>query len=127
MTYANPDILVSTDWLAEHLDDENLRVFDCTVNLSIGADGQYINESGRPAYDAGHIPGAGFLNLGDDLSDPDQALLYMLPSPDQFADVLGRAGRARQPGGSVQHWHARLGNSNMVDVAGFRLRQRRRA
>ena len=92
MTYTNPDILVSTDWLADHLDDPNLRVFDCTVNLSIGADGQYINESGRPAYDAGHIPGAGFLNLGDDLSDPEQDLLYMLPSAEQFADVLGRAG-----------------------------------
>ena len=29
----NPDALVSTDWLADHLDDPDLRVFDCSTVL----------------------------------------------------------------------------------------------
>jgi thiosulfate/3-mercaptopyruvate sulfurtransferase len=92
MTYANPNILVSTDWLSEHLDDENLRIFDCSVLLALGEDGAYSIESGRATYDETHIPGAGFLDIADDLSDPDNALRFMLPSEEQFAKVLGAAG-----------------------------------
>ncbi len=29
----NPDALVATDWLARHLDDANLRIYDCTTYL----------------------------------------------------------------------------------------------
>jgi thiosulfate/3-mercaptopyruvate sulfurtransferase len=92
MTYAHPEILVSTDWLADNLTDPSLRIFDCSVLLSMGQDWQYSIESGRATYEAGHIPGASFLDIADDLSDPNQALRFMLPSAEQFADVMGKAG-----------------------------------
>jgi len=92
MEYAHPEILVSTDWLADNLTDPSLRIFDCSVLLALGQDGQYSIESGRETYDAGHIPGAGFLDIADDLSDPNQAMRFMLPSAEQFADVMGKAG-----------------------------------
>ena len=60
--------------------------------LALGQDGQYSIESGRATYDAGHIPGAGFLDIAGDLSYPGQALRFMLPSADQFADAMGKAG-----------------------------------
>ena len=41
--YANPELLISTDWLAEHINDANVRVVDCNFH------GEFEN---------GHIPGA---------------------------------------------------------------------
>ncbi len=57
-----PDTLVTTDWLAEHLDDADLVVLDCTVSVEQGENGLVV-ESGRAGYDAGHIPTAGFADL----------------------------------------------------------------
>ena len=42
--YAHPDMLVSTDWVAEHSGDENIRVVEVDVDTG--------------AYDEGHVPGA---------------------------------------------------------------------
>ena len=39
-----------------------------------------------------HVPGAGFLDIAGDLSDADAPTHFMMPSPEQFADVVGRAG-----------------------------------
>lgn len=47
MSYANPGSLVSTDWVAEHLDDPNVRIVDTRTR----------------GYDDGHIPGAVYLEL----------------------------------------------------------------
>ncbi len=56
--------LVSTDWLAQHLDDESLRIFDATVLLTPNdPDPGYTIVSGREAWAAKHIPGAGFMDL----------------------------------------------------------------
>ena len=84
--------LVSTDWLGAHLDDEDLRVFDVTVHLRPSTPGPYTVESGRADYEAAHIPGAGFLDIGRDLSDPDSKLGFTMPSPDYLARALGAAG-----------------------------------
>ena len=90
---ANPQHLVSTDWLAEHLTDKNVRVFETTVLLGFRDDGGgYIVDSGRPGYESGHIPGAGFLDLQADFSDNDQKLRFMMPSADSFAEAAGRHG-----------------------------------
>ncbi len=51
--YANPDALVETDWLAEHLDDAKVRVIDVDEDTT--------------AYDKGHIPGAAGWNWTSDL------------------------------------------------------------
>lgn len=92
MTYAHPEYIVSTDWLADNIDDPDLRIFDSTVLLQLGADGQYIMESGLATYEAGHIPGAAFVDLAKDLSDTSQRLGFMLPPADQFVDVMAGAG-----------------------------------
>ena len=90
--YAHPEYLVETEWLEDHLSDPDLRIFDCTVLLALGADGAYSIDSGRPTYDAGHIPGAGFIDINEDLSDKSQALRFMLPPADQFAAQMSAVG-----------------------------------
>jgi thiosulfate/3-mercaptopyruvate sulfurtransferase len=53
--YANPDALVSTDWLAEHLNDPNIRVVESNEDTLL--------------YDTGHIPGAVKIDWTSDLND----------------------------------------------------------
>jgi len=84
--------LVSTDWLADHLGDQDLRVYDATVHLRPSASGPYAIESGRADYEAGHVLGAAFLDLQRDLSDPDSPLAFTMPSPQRLAAALGAAG-----------------------------------
>ena len=92
MPFARPEHLVSTDWLAEHLDDPDVRVFESTVFLRPRDGGGYRVESGRAEYDSGHIPGAGFLDLQADFSDNNQRLRFMMLGPEAFAAAAGRHG-----------------------------------
>jgi thiosulfate/3-mercaptopyruvate sulfurtransferase len=87
-----PGALVETGWLADHLTDPDLRVFDCTVFLTPNGDGTVKIESGRGHWEDGHIPGAGFLDLVEDLSDTSQALRFMMPPAEKFARAVGDAG-----------------------------------
>jgi thiosulfate/3-mercaptopyruvate sulfurtransferase len=87
--------LVSTDWLAEHLGDDDLRVLDVTVHLRPATPGPYRIESGRADYEAAHVPGAAFIDLARDLSDPGAPLPFTMPSIDRLARALGAAGIAR--------------------------------
>ncbi|MBT4489178.1 MAG: hypothetical protein HOC72_16670, partial [Rhodospirillaceae bacterium] len=43
--YARPEILVETDWLADHLDDPKVRIFDCTTHLRPDPDKVFTVES----------------------------------------------------------------------------------
>ena len=89
---ASPDILVSTEWLAAHAGDPALRLFDCTVDVALGAD-SIRYESGRSLYDAGHIPGAAFADLTSGLNLHDQWHdWFTLPSPERFAAAAGALG-----------------------------------
>lgn len=90
--YAHPEYLVDTDWLAAHLEDPAVRVFDCTTILESDPATVYHVVSGRAGYDAGHIPGAGFLDLQGELSDRSTRLRFMMPPAAQFADVVGGRG-----------------------------------
>ncbi len=87
--------LVSTDWLAANLDDPNVRVFDVTVHLRPSTPGPYRIESGKADYEAAHVPGAAFLDLIQDLSDPDSGLSFTMPAADRLAQALGAAGVGR--------------------------------
>ncbi len=87
-----PGPLVSTDWLANRLDHPDIRVLDATVHLHPAEEGRMRMESGRADYDAGHIPGAAFADLIQDLSDPNSPLRFTLPSPERFADGMGKLG-----------------------------------
>ena len=93
--YRHPDAIVGTDWLEAHLDDTDLRVFDCTTYLRPPEEGSgvpYVIESGRADYEAGHIPGSGFLDLQGELSDQSSPLRFMLPPAERFAEVMGGHG-----------------------------------
>jgi thiosulfate/3-mercaptopyruvate sulfurtransferase len=84
--------LASTAWLADHLGDPDLRIFDATVHLRPANPGPYVIESGRADYEAGHIPGAGFLDLVRELSDTTSKLGFTKPPLAKFAEALGQAG-----------------------------------
>jgi thiosulfate/3-mercaptopyruvate sulfurtransferase len=84
-------MLVDTDWLAAHLEDSDLRVLDCSVSL-VPVEGGVRLESGREAWAAGHIPGSGFADLMQELSDKSSRLPMMMPPAAQFAAALGRLG-----------------------------------
>ena len=93
--YRYPDAIVSTEWLAAHLDDPDLRTYESTVflhHVEEGPDAPYRVESGRAQYDAAHIAGAEFIDVAGDLSDADAPTHFMMPDAKQFAEVVGRAG-----------------------------------
>jgi thiosulfate/3-mercaptopyruvate sulfurtransferase len=96
MTAWDGEGLVSTDWLAANLNDPKLRIFDATVHLRPAPSGPYKIESGRADYEAGHIPGAGFLDLIRDLSDTTSPLAFTMPSMMRLAEALGAAGIANE-------------------------------
>jgi thiosulfate/3-mercaptopyruvate sulfurtransferase len=81
MPYARPDALVTTDWLAAHLNDPHIRVVDASFKLP------GITPTAREDYDRGHIPGAVFFDI-DDIAQPGTSLPHMIPSPDLFAQKM---------------------------------------
>ena len=87
------DQLVETEWLAAHLGEPDLRVIECTVYLQpADVPGGYRVESGRAKWAEGHIPGAGFVDLQDELSDRSSKLRFMMPPATQFAEAMSRHG-----------------------------------
>jgi len=91
MTFAYPQYLVETAWLDAHLNDPDLRILDCTVLFSNDTQGVRI-DSGRDAWTHGHIPGSGFADLIQDLSDRNSPLPFMMPPATQFAEAMSRYG-----------------------------------
>jgi rhodanese-related sulfurtransferase len=83
--------LVSAEWLAAHLDDPDLRIVDVRWCLRV-EEGHEVTFDDRDGYLAGHIPGAVFVGMQQELSDPDQAVPDMLAPSERFARVMGRLG-----------------------------------
>jgi len=93
--YRDPKSLMQTDWLEANLGDLHMRIFDCTAYLKPaepGSDMPYLIVSGKTDYDAGHIPGAGFLDIQGALSDNTTKLRFMMPTADHFAAAVSRHG-----------------------------------
>lgn len=92
--FHNPDALVSGEQLEAQLSDPNLRIFDCTFYLKYGQGDEhpYRYVSGRADYESGHIPGAGFLELQADFSDPEARHLMTLPRAEVAAEAFARHG-----------------------------------
>lgn len=84
--------LVDAAWLAEHLRDPELRVYDTAVHLRPGPPHPYRVESGREDYERAHVPGAAFLDLIQELSDRDAPFPFTAPPPAALAEAFGRAG-----------------------------------
>ncbi|BAZ70003.1 rhodanese domain-containing protein [Fischerella sp. NIES-4106] len=81
------NIIVSREWLLEHLEDPQVVIVDCRFSL---ADPQL----GKQQYQTSHIQGAYYLDLNQDLSSPveEHGGRHPLPNPDQLADKLSTIG-----------------------------------
>ena len=84
--------LMDTGTLEQELGAPDLRVLDCTVFLQPRPEGGMEIHSGREHWEQGHIPGAVFADLPNDLSDKSQQLRFMMPPAEQFADAMSRYG-----------------------------------
>jgi thiosulfate/3-mercaptopyruvate sulfurtransferase len=87
--------LITTAELAEILDRPSLRLFDCTTYLEPAPEGSgvpYIAVPGRHSFEAGHIPGADFLDLQGEFSDSGTELRFMMPPVAQLETAFGRHG-----------------------------------
>ncbi|MFH1763782.1 MAG: sulfurtransferase [Gemmatimonadota bacterium] len=73
--YASPEKLVSTGWVAEHLDDPSVVVVESDEDVLL--------------YDTGHIPGAVRIDWHSDLNHP---LIRDYLDPNAFAKLLSRKG-----------------------------------
>lgn len=96
--------LVDIDWVKAHLDDPQMVIVDCRFALS-------DPQAGQRAYDAGHLPGAFYLDLNQDLSSPVQAHGGRHPLPDlnQLVKTLAALGIASQPPTQVIAYDATKG------------------
>ncbi|ASI77208.1 sulfurtransferase [Bacillus pacificus] len=80
-------MLVTVEWLREHIEDENVRIIDCRFDLA--------NPNwGREKYEEEHIPHALYFDLNVDLSSPitEHGGRHPLPNIEDFADKLSQAG-----------------------------------
>ncbi len=73
--YAHPEALVSTDWVAEHLDDDSVRLVESNEDVLL--------------YDTGHIPGAVKVDWHIDLND---SLIRDYVSAERFAALMDQLG-----------------------------------
>ena len=85
MPYAHAEALVSTEWLAAHLDDAAVSIVDASFKLP------GMTPTAAEDYATRHIPGAVFFDI-DDISDHANPLPHMLPSPEEFARRVGKLG-----------------------------------
>jgi thiosulfate/3-mercaptopyruvate sulfurtransferase len=81
----DPRTLVSTDWLAAHLRDPDLRILDASWYLPDQ------NRDARAEYAAGHIPGARFFDI-DEISDQRSPLPHMAPPVEKFISRMRAMG-----------------------------------
>jgi thiosulfate/3-mercaptopyruvate sulfurtransferase len=87
--------LITTAELADILTRPDLRLFDCTTYLEPAPEGSgipYLVVSGRQTFEAGHIPGANFLDLQAEFSDSRTELRFMMPPVAQLEAAFGRHG-----------------------------------
>lgn len=92
---AAPSELITTAELADIIGKPELRLFDCTTYLEpapAGSSAPYIVVSGRQTFEAGHIPGANFLDLQAEFSDPRTELRFMMPDVARLEAAFGRHG-----------------------------------
>jgi thiosulfate/3-mercaptopyruvate sulfurtransferase len=75
--YANPDALVSTDWVAEHLNDGTFKLIEVDEDTD--------------AYEKSHIAGANSLHWRNELQDP---VVRNFADKSQFEKLLSKKGVA---------------------------------
>ena len=121
MPYANPDALVSTDWLAAHLNSPDVRIVDGSWYLPAQ------KRDPKAEYAAGHIPGAVFFDI-DEISDDTSPY----PAHAALVGEVHLAGAEAGPGRRQPHRRLRRLSdagraARVVDVPPFRPQGRGRA
>ncbi len=81
----DPRTLVSTDWLAAHLKDPDLRILDATYYLPGDP------RDAKASYAAAHIPGARYFDI-DEISDHRSDLPHMAPPVEKFMSRMRAMG-----------------------------------
>jgi thiosulfate/3-mercaptopyruvate sulfurtransferase len=79
------DAVVTTEWLAEHLADTDVRVVDGTWHMP------HLGRDARREFTDAHIPGAVFFDI-DAIADTETTLPHMLPSVEKFGREVGALG-----------------------------------
>ncbi len=81
----DPKTLVSTEWLAAHLSDPDLRIIDASWHMPA------TGRDARAEYDACHIPNARFFDI-DAISDKRSTLPHMAPPVELFISRMRAMG-----------------------------------
>ncbi len=87
-----PHVLVTTQWLEEHLAAPNLAVVDIrgyvnTLDLGDGRqEAEYVGA--RDEYDAGHVPSSVFVDWTSDITDPDNPVKVQIAPPERFKAAM---------------------------------------
>ena len=84
--------IVTTEWLAERLNDPNLRIVDATTFMKPLEDGGITLSSGKESYQNGHIPGAVYADVMNELSHPDFDQSFTVPPRDYFIEKVTNLG-----------------------------------
>ena len=87
-----PELIVDPALVEAGLDAGTIRVIDCTVTFETKPVGASTIHSGRDTWLAGHIPGAAYLHMVDDLSDPEGAYPFTIAPQAQIDRVLSEIG-----------------------------------
>jgi thiosulfate/3-mercaptopyruvate sulfurtransferase len=85
-------LVVSTQWLADHLNDPNVRIIDIRGHVIPPTEPppHYFNH--RADYDVSHIPGAVFIDWVKEITDPGDPRHAQIAKPERFAEAMSRAG-----------------------------------
>jgi thiosulfate/3-mercaptopyruvate sulfurtransferase len=67
-------------------------VFDSTTDIVLDAEGHEVIQPARTAFRAGHIPGARFVDVQGDLSEPGARYPFTAPSTETLQSALRRLG-----------------------------------
>src|SRR5665811_2351775 len=93
-----PDSLVTAEWLADHLSDENIRVVDIRGYVhteDLGGGRQRATYSGAlDEYLESHIPGSVFVDWTSDITDPNADVKAQIAPPDLFRQRMEAIGLA---------------------------------
>jgi len=91
MSFEHPEYLVSTSWLADHLDDPDVRILEVTAKLT----SRLENRAGDECFAPSHIPGSLSFDVPSGkgvLSNQAAALPWMWPTPDEFVATMAAYG-----------------------------------
>lgn len=83
--------LVSTHWLAEHLDNPRIRVVDIRGHVLPASEPPPHYFAHRDAYEESHIPGAVFIDWTTDIVEPG-TFSYDIANPERYAACMSRSG-----------------------------------